>query len=132
LLGLTNSITFQSFVSLQMAFGSYEVGVVQRTPIPDLSSTERMRLGELALSIVNLKRNLDRSNEISHVFHLPALLQVSGETLVARVTARRDIIKEVWRQLEKYQLEIDRIAFRLYSLEVEDRWAIEESLSESR
>ena len=36
-LGLSNSSAFAMVVSLQMAFGSYEVGVVQRTPVPDLS-----------------------------------------------------------------------------------------------
>ena len=127
LLGLTNSIAFQGLVSLQMAFGSYEVGVIQRTPVPDLSMPEGTRLGELALSFVNLKSNLDRANETSHLFHLPALLQVTGETLAARLTAWQDRVMEAKRQLEKYQHEIDDIAFRLYSIEDEDRRAIEGS-----
>jgi hypothetical protein len=33
LLALTNSRAFALLVSLQMAFGSYEVGVIQKTPV---------------------------------------------------------------------------------------------------
>src|SRR5262245_12106363 len=36
LLGIVNSAAFRGFVSLHMAFGSYEVGVIQRTPLPDV------------------------------------------------------------------------------------------------
>jgi hypothetical protein len=77
LLALMNSCAFNFLINLQMAFGSYEVGVIQRTPVPDLDNPQGARLGELALACVELKRDLDRANETSHVFHLPALLQVA-------------------------------------------------------
>jgi hypothetical protein len=38
LLALTNSRAFGLLVSLQMAFGSYEVGVIQKTPVPPLTT----------------------------------------------------------------------------------------------
>src|SRR5580704_2920751 len=37
LLAVTTSAPFRYLVELQMSFGSYEVGVIQRTPIPSLS-----------------------------------------------------------------------------------------------
>ena len=37
LLAITNSSAFQLLVELQMAFGSYEVGVIQRTPVHNLT-----------------------------------------------------------------------------------------------
>ena len=73
LLAITNSLLFRLLVSLQISFGSYEVGVIQRTPVPDLSEEDGLKLGRLARCAVELKRTIDTSNEISHVFHLPAL-----------------------------------------------------------
>jgi len=35
LLAITNSRAFRALVDLQMAFGSFEVGVLQRTPVPE-------------------------------------------------------------------------------------------------
>src|SRR5262249_29994849 len=86
-LGLSNSDALSLLISLQMAFGSYEVGVIQRTPVPNLSGPQGIRLSKLALSCVNLKRDLNRSNETSHIFHLPALLQVSRGTLSERLAS---------------------------------------------
>ena len=39
LLAVMNSLPFKALVELQMAFGSYEVGVIQRTPIPAVINT---------------------------------------------------------------------------------------------
>lgn len=127
LLGLTNSVAFQRMVEAQMAFGSYEVGVIQRTPVPNLDNPDGERLGELALQCVELKRNLDRANEISHVFHLPALLQCPTEMLVERSAAWAQRVAATEQQLVAHQQEIDDIAFRLYGIEGEDRWVIEQS-----
>ncbi len=107
-----------------MAFGSYEVGVIQRTPVPDLDNPQGVRLGELALACVELKRDLDRANETSHVFHLPALLQVAGETLAARAAAWAARVAATGAQLAANQGEIDEIAFALYGI---DRAAIEDA-----
>ncbi len=41
MLALTNSRAFALLVSLQMAFGSYEVGVIQKTPVPSLTTDHR-------------------------------------------------------------------------------------------
>lgn len=104
---------------------NYEVGVIQRTPIPDLSGEEGAKLGELARSAVDLKRSLDTANETSHVFHLPALLQVPGATLAERVAAWQAREADADRQLAEIQREIDDIAFRLYGIDGEDRKMME-------
>jgi hypothetical protein len=131
-LGLANSSTLSLLISLQMAFGSYEVGVIQRTPVPDSSGQNGKRLGELALSAVNLKRLPDAGNETSHAFHVPALLQVPGGTLAERFAVWQAQVAEIEQQLAESQREIDNIAFHLYGIEGEDRRVIEESLSEPR
>ena len=81
LLAVTNSAAFRALVALQMAFGSYEVGVIQNTPVPDLSPDDEALLAGLAKTSWSLKRRLDTVNETSHALLLPALLSVSGASL---------------------------------------------------
>ena len=108
-----------------MAFGSYEVGVTQRTPIPDLLGEDSKRVGGFSLASVSLKRNLDTATETSHVFHLPALLQSLGVTLADRASAWQRRLDETAATLAEHQREIDDIAFRLYGIDGEDRRMIE-------
>jgi len=126
LLALANSAPFLSLVSLQMAFGSYEVGVVARTPIPQLSKERADRMGELALRCVQLRRSLDTGNESSHVFQLPSLLRVPGDTLEERMTARESEVQHICVELAEKQRNIDDIAFNAYGFADADRLAIEE------
>ncbi len=128
LLGIANSIVFQGLVALQMAFGSFEVGVIQRTAVPEWSEADGANLMNLTLPSVNIKRNLDTANEISHIFHLPALLQAKRRTLLEGFTSLQVQVKKAQQQLTEYEHEIDDIAFKLYGITDEDRQAIEESL----
>jgi hypothetical protein len=127
-LGLSNSNGFGVLISLQMAFGAYEVGVIQRTSVPDLTGFDGKHLGELAQSALGLKQSLDAANETSHVFVQPALLQVSGGTLIQRAEACRRQIADVECRLVKLQESIDQVARRLYGLAGEDQQAIQVSL----
>jgi len=112
-----------------MAFGSYEIGVIQRTPVPNALETRAEVLGNLALRCVDVKRGFDTVNEVSRVFCLPALLQTNEETLGERLALRWDRISSSERQLADYQRKIDDVAFRLYGIEGADRHTIEASLS---
>ena len=53
----------------------YEVGLINKVPVPPLDTPDGERLGELALDCVRMKQQLDTANELSHLFWLPALLQ---------------------------------------------------------
>ncbi|MDP9365375.1 MAG: BREX-1 system adenine-specific DNA-methyltransferase PglX, partial [Chloroflexota bacterium] len=68
-----NSRVFQELLSLQMSFGSYQVGVIQATPLPEASLEERLILAEQGEEAFRLIRQRDVSNEISHVFLAPTL-----------------------------------------------------------
>ena len=116
LLGVATSAAFCYLVELQMAFGSYEVGVIQRTPVPNLTDDDTDLLARLARRAWSRKRALDTVNETSHAFLLPPGLneQVSGLDLDA-----------VEREFQSIQCEIDDAAFRLYDIGPEDRAAIE-------
>ncbi len=115
LLALTNSQPFLMLVSLQMAFGSYEVGVIQRTPVPDLPVNKQTTLALLARRAWSLKRTLDTIEETSHVFLLPAALR-------PRLGAYDP--PTIDAELAHIQAEIDAIAFDLYGFAEADRSAV--------
>lgn len=127
LLALTNSAPFRLLVSLQMTFGSYEVGVIQRTPVPHFAD-EGKELGCMALSCVALKQSIDTAEETSHIFTLPGILRVGGETLAQRANAWTKGVEQSRKQLAGHQAEIDDIAFRLYGIEDDDRRSMQGSM----
>jgi hypothetical protein len=118
LLAITTSAAFCYLVELQMAFGSYEVGVIQRTPVPDLSESDAAILARLARRAWSLKRSLDTTHETSHAFLLPP-----GPN--EKVTGLDPVAVE--REFAQIQREIDDHAFRLYGIRAEDRATIEAS-----
>lgn len=61
-------------------FPEFIVGVLQQLPVPVGLSEQSGELARTAHLSIAKKRNLDRGDETSHVFHLPALLQVPGDT----------------------------------------------------
>lgn len=116
LLAILTSSIFRYLVELQMTFGSYEVGVIQRTPIPGLDHTGRQALAGLARRAWSLKRQLDTATETSYAFLLPPELneQVAGFDRA-----------DVERQLRQIQGEIDEAAFSLYRIIARDRAEVE-------
>lgn len=74
LLGLLNSRGAQMLLSMQVAFGSYEVGAVQRIPYAAPSPRLMCAVGDLALTCHCLRRDDDRADETSHAYNAPTLL----------------------------------------------------------
>jgi len=124
LLATVNSSGFRSLVDLQMAFGSFEVGVIQRTPVPDLTTADKTTLAALANRAWSLKRSLDTRNETSHAFTLPALLHVEGEPLTDRSTAWSDRMGRLVSEIAAIQTEIDSRCFDLYGIDEADRQVV--------
>jgi hypothetical protein len=116
LLGVANSATFLLFVNVQMAFGSYEVGVIQRTPVPDLSDQRAIRVAELSSACVGLLRARDSDDETSHVFRSPALYQVEGRSLTERMTLWREDLRQSQNLLQQQEVEIDELVRHLYEI----------------
>src|SRR5690606_10598808 len=76
---ISNSQPFGLLLSLQLAAAdvaarSYEVGVIQKTPIPHLNPEDEKNLATLARRAWALKRTLDSVLENSHAFILPTIL----------------------------------------------------------
>lgn len=126
LAAIANSQSFTAFVEVQMAFGSYEVGVIQRTPVPELDQAETSKLSNLSHRIWSLKRLLDSRTENSHAFSLPALLQVAAMDLKGRAEAWAAHASTLQAEIDALSNEIDDHAYRLYGISAEDRQRIEQ------
>ncbi len=126
LLATANSLAFNALVDMQMAFGSYEVGVLQRTPVPNFSDSEGEALACLARRAWSLKRSLDTRTETSHAFTLPALLQVGGVDIAVCAAAWSEHVCTVEAELSDIQAEIDDRCFTLYGINEADRRSITE------
>ena len=129
LLAVANSAAFASLVELQLAAAdaaarSYEVGVIQRTPVPYLNSAISADLATLCHRAWSLKRTQDTRTENSHAFALPALLQLEGESLAQRGQAWANHVAGFEEKLSTIQAEIDDHCFGLYGISDEDREAM--------
>lgn len=124
-LAVTNSAPFKGLVALQMAFGSYEVGVIQRTPVPDLSERSLEWLSEHAQMGWEIQRTIDTAVEASHAFSIPALLQGKGSSLTGRAQAWIERVSSLKRRLQHLQTDIDARCYELYGLGEDDRLALE-------
>jgi hypothetical protein len=79
LLAITCSAAFRYLVGLHLnatdtTARSFEVGIIQKIPIPEVESEVQERLAGLAKKIWNIKKTLDSKNETSHCFIGPYLL----------------------------------------------------------
>ena len=128
ILGLLNSKMVDLLVSLQMAFGSYEVGVIKHIPIPDLGADDIQSLESLTIRVVDAKRNLATSDETTHLFTRPALLDKANGTVTERAAAYITVVGEADRNVTAAQAEIDGIAYGLYGIDKGDQTEIEKFL----
>jgi hypothetical protein len=128
LAAITNSSTFGFLVSLQLArtelAQSYEIGLIQNTPVPELSSVSQATLATLARRAWSLKRMLDTRTETSHAFTLPALLQVEGTILADRAVTWAERSRVIEVKIAAIQDEIDARCFDLYKIDEGDRHTI--------
>jgi len=112
ILAIANSLAFFELVRLQMAFGSYEVGVLERTPLPDIKEENRRLLRVYAREAWSLARTLDSSDETSHAFLVP-------QSLYERVGEIK--LDEAKCALANLQASVDSIAFEEYRFNDADR-----------
>ena len=121
LCALVNSQAFNLLVSVQLArvelAQSFEVGLVQQTPVPDLNSEQTARLANLARRAWSLQRSLDTIHETSHAFLLPAALRQGERLGVFDPPA-------IEAELTRIQADIDAITFELYGFSEADREAV--------
>lgn len=127
LLAVTNSLPFQALVQLQMAFGSYEVGVIQRTPIPgDLTTIETALVQEAH----DLTRTPDCYDETTHAFCIPGLLTQQKSSLLS--ASHQLESKSYTRQarLAAIQAQLDETIFDLYGFSHTNRTLIRRQMGQ--
>jgi hypothetical protein len=131
LCSLSNSGIFRALVAIQLArtelAQSFEVGLIQKTPVPAFDQNSTIDLARCAQRGWSLRRWIDLRNERSHAFVLPALLQVSAVDLSSRAEAWAIQASAVQAELDSLSNEIDDHAYRLYGISAEDRQRIEQS-----
>jgi hypothetical protein len=115
---VVNTRLFGLLVSAQLArtelAQSFEVGLIQQTPIPDLNYGQQSLLSSLCGRAWSLKRTIDTTNETSHAFYLPTALR-------SRLGDYDPPAIET--ELAGIQFEIDDVAFDLYGFSDADRAA---------
>ena len=117
LTALCNSSSFSYLLGLQMSFGSYEVGVIQRTPLPKLSNKDTRILAKYAQKGWKLKREHYESVETSLYFKAPSKLTDNTQK------------QQINEQLQSIQNDIDSYCKQLYGLESFN--GLPESISDS-
>jgi hypothetical protein len=130
LCGVVNSVPFGSLVAVQLArtelAQSFEVGLIQQTPVPVLDSQDTAKLASLAHRIWSLKRLLDSRTENSHAFSLPALQQVAAVDLKGRAEAWANHASTLQAEIDALSSEINDHAYKLYGISAENRQRIEQ------
>jgi hypothetical protein len=134
LIAIGSSKVFRALVEFQLAAAeptgrggvarSYEVGVIQRTPVPRLTKANREDLAQISHSAWSIKRSLDSRIETSHAFILPGLLQVVGANVMSRAAAWSEHIRASEAALAAIHVDIDERCFALYGIDEADRQTI--------
>lgn len=127
-LALLNSEPFLGLISLQIAFGSYEVGAIQQTVLPNLDDSSIRCLAAPARAAWSTKRIPDTTVESSHAFCLPALIIAFGSTLTERAAAWTSIVFTNDDAVATYQAEIDKLSSQLYGIDDSDQIALTSTL----
>lgn len=114
LLAVGNSLPFRNLLSLQMAFGSYEVGVLGRTSIPPLEADLTTRLASLASEGWSNARTLDCGTHVSHAFTLPVIAKSDGSRLQESARMADVARQEVLDRSAAVQQAVDEAACDAY------------------
>ncbi len=129
-LALMNSVTFRGLISLRMTFGSYEVGVVQRTAVPPAESYVGFK--DLGVRSVELAASLEEFDETTHYFHLPPALRFKGATIAERARAWQEGVTRISEELKDVQGDIDKASVTAYGIDEADREGLELAIIENQ
>jgi hypothetical protein len=131
LLGIANSAPAEYLLRGLTSFGSWEVGVIKRLPIPVPSTEQREKISSIAQSIYQAKADWDRGNEVSTAFSAPWLL--SGETkesssIGAALQLLTAVEDEEENRVQRLYAELNNQAYAVYGIPVGTREEIEEDM----
>lgn len=120
LCAVMNSTSFNYLVGVQLArtelAQSFEVGLIQQTPVPTLGSSDQAILAEHARRIWSLRRRLASTEEVSRAFVLPQqLLQRASDFDPLAIQA----------EIHDLEVKIDELAYGAFGFTESDKKAME-------
>ena len=129
LLAIMSSTTFRGLIELQLAAAdaraggaarTYEVGIIQRTPLPGTTEKE-LPLGVWAETAWSLQRILDTTQEESHAFNGPSLARARKGSLALSAGEWLTRCSKIRSDLINLQGKIDGCVANAYGLALGDR-----------
>ena len=131
LLAILNSYVAEFLLQALISFGSYEVGVVQRLPIPQPKQHVAERLSTLAESIHDAKREWDSGNELSTSFERPWVLRAPDAKSFSRaLDSVLTFEAEAEEHIQRIYNELNIESYRLYGISDSTRAHIEGNLGD--
>lgn len=133
LLGVANSAPAEYLLRGLMSFGSWEVGVIRRLPVPALSTEQKEQISDIARSLYEIKATWDKGNEISTSFLAPWLLSREMESAdsVSDALTRLAAFEEAEdNRIQRQYGNLNDYAYKAYGIPVTTRKKIEEDMGQ--
>ncbi|MDI6877460.1 MAG: hypothetical protein QMC96_11885 [Methanomicrobiales archaeon] len=120
-IGLAQSSAYSYLINLQVAAAdaaarSYEVGIIQKTPMPEINVNQKIHLTCLITQILKIKREIEKTNELNHLFNYPPYIQCKNESITKTVDQWALFINNSINEGNIIQNQIDEISFNTYGL----------------
>jgi hypothetical protein len=130
LLGLANSAPAEYLLKGLMSFGSWEVGVIKRLPVPEPNSAQREAISAVSRHIHDAKAAWDSGNETSTRFTRPWLLQeeLTSLDLPSRLDHMTEQEASEEARIQALYAELNDEAYKLYGITAADRAEIETTM----
>lgn len=131
ILGIANSAPAEFLLRGLMSFGSWEVGVIKRMPVPQANAKQAERVASLAKAIHDAKREWDGGNEISTSFERPWVTRrPDANTLSEALDGVLEAEASAEKQIQATYSDLNTEAYKLYAIPDITRVQIEKSLGE--
>ncbi len=131
ILGIANSAPAEFLLRGLMSFGSWEVGVIKRLPVPQANAKQAERVASLAKAIHDAKREWDSGNEISTSFERPWVARRrDANTLSDALDGILEAEASAEKQIQATYSDLNTEAYKLYAIPDITRVQIEKSLGE--
>ena len=129
LLGVLNSALVEYLLQGLISFGSWEVGAIQRTPIPKASAKVCGSIGAKARSIHDAKATWDEGNEVSSRFVKPWLLSVEvAPTLAHMLDGLAEKEREEELRIQSAYAALNAEVFLLYGVPAVSQTQIQQTV----
>jgi len=131
ILGIANSAPAEFLLRGLMSFGSWEVGVIKRLPVPQANTKQADRVASLAKAIHDAKHEWDSGNEISRSFERPWVLRLGEvKSLSEALDENLNAEGKAEKQIQPVYNDLNTEAYKLYAIPAVTRAQIEQSLGE--